>query len=294
MEDFCFSIITSANTSNSTSVFLRCRNCEWCCRNMTGTWKTPCMFCRCSPTPVGAPSSVNCAVVVTRRCSFALVLFFSFISADNTCFSSPEMEEKKPKKSRSKEKSGKDNKKKHYQSVSESEESADDSDAARHSEDSEDSDSDKEAHKRLKTQSSASTLLPWITKGSESASSLPPIRKTTSTSSTAQMLSQFASGTSIAKKQAAESKRKARASDQHVSSDEENDPEDTLSSEFEDSDEELSATEGMTGIKTEVVKFFQTASVDEMSLISGCSVKKAQKIVELRPFDSWRSLVRIK
>lgn len=218
------------------------------------------------------------------------MLIGSFISADNTCFSSPEMEEKKPKKSRSKEKSGQDTKKKQCQSVSESEESAGDSDTARQSEDS---DSDKEAHKRLKTQSSASSLLPWITKGSEAASSLPPIRKTaTAAPSTAQMLSQFASGTSIAKKQAAESKRKARAADRHVSSDEENDPEDTLSSEFEDSDEELSATEGMTGIKTEVVKFFQTASVDEMSLISGCSVKKAQKIVELRPFDSWSSLVR--
>ncbi|XP_056888254.1 SWI/SNF-related matrix-associated actin-dependent regulator of chromatin subfamily A containing DEAD/H box 1A [Takifugu flavidus] len=220
----------------------------------------------------------------------ALHVLQMFSDSDNTSFSSPEMEEKKPKKSRSKEKSGKDSKKKHYESVSESEESAGDSDAARHSEDS---DSDKDAHKRLKTQSSASTLLPWITKGSESASSLPPVRKTTSTSSTAQMLSQFASGTSIAKKQAAESKRKARASDQHVSSDEENDPEDTLSSEFEDSDEELSATEGMTEIKTEIVKFFQTASVDEMSLISGCSVKKAQKIVELRPFDSWRSLLEV-
>uniref|UniRef100_H3DJN5 DNA helicase n=1 Tax=Tetraodon nigroviridis TaxID=99883 RepID=H3DJN5_TETNG len=108
----------------------------------------------------------------------------------------------------------------------------------------------------------------------------------------AQVLSRFTSGTSIAKKQAAESKRKARASHQHLSSEEE-DPEDTLSSEFEDSDEELSTKGDMTDIKTEIVTFFQTASVDEMSLISGCSVKKAQKVLELRPFDSWRSLIEV-
>lgn len=220
-------------------------------------------------------------------------MLFSFLSVDNTSFSSPEVEEKKLKNARSKEKSGKDNKKKtsskHRESVSESEESVGDSDVMKNSEDT---DSDKKGHKRLKAQSSTTNLLPWITKGSESASSLPSFRRTPSSSSTAQMLSQFASGTSIAKKQAAESKRKARASDQHVSSDEENDPEDTLSSEFEDSDEEMNTKDGTTEIKTEIVKFFQTASVDEMSLISGCSVKKAQKIVELRPFDSWRSLVR--
>lgn len=214
------------------------------------------------------------------------------LSADNTCFSSPETEEKEPKNTRSKEKSGKDNKKKtslkHRESVSESEENDDNSEATK---DSEDGDSGNKGHKCLKTHSSTSTLLPWITEGSESASSLSSVRKSTTFSSAAQMLSRFTSGTSIAKKQAAESKRKARASDQHLSSEEE-DLEDTLSSEFEDSDEELNTKDSMTDIKTEIVKFFQTASVDEMSLISGCSVKKAQKVLELRPFDSWSSLVR--
>lgn len=106
-------------------------------------------------------------------------------------------------------------------------------------------------------------------------------------------MSRFASGTSIAKKQAAESKRKARASDEHVSSEGENDDEeDTVSSEFEDSDDELDSTGGMTELKKEILKFFQQASIDELSLIAGCSVKKAQKIVELRPFDKWQSLVR--
>uniref|UniRef100_A0A8C9Y1C8 DNA helicase n=1 Tax=Sander lucioperca TaxID=283035 RepID=A0A8C9Y1C8_SANLU len=106
------------------------------------------------------------------------------------------------------------------------------------------------------------------------------------------MLSRFASGTSIAKKQAAERKKKARASDDYVSSEGENDDEEeTISSEFEDSDDELDSNGGMTDLKKEILKFFQDATIDELSLIAGCSVKKAQKIVELRPFDGWQSLV---
>uniref|UniRef100_A0A3Q3VIL1 DNA helicase n=1 Tax=Mola mola TaxID=94237 RepID=A0A3Q3VIL1_MOLML len=78
--------------------------------------------------------------------------------------------------------------------------------------------------------------------------------------------------------------------DKVVSSEGENDDEDTLSSEFEDSDDELDFKGGMTDIKNEIVKFFQNASLDELTLISGCSIKKAQRIVELRPFDSLQSL----
>uniref|UniRef100_A0A3Q0SPL9 DNA helicase n=1 Tax=Amphilophus citrinellus TaxID=61819 RepID=A0A3Q0SPL9_AMPCI len=96
------------------------------------------------------------------------------------------------------------------------------------------------------------------------------------------------------KKQAAERKRQARASDEHVSSEGENDYEDAVSSEFEDSDEELDSKVGMTELKKEILAFFQNASLDELSLISGCSIKKAQKIVELRPFDSWQSLFQLK
>uniref|UniRef100_A0A3Q0SFM3 DNA helicase n=1 Tax=Amphilophus citrinellus TaxID=61819 RepID=A0A3Q0SFM3_AMPCI len=92
---------------------------------------------------------------------------------------------------------------------------------------------------------------------------------------------------------AAERKRQARASDEHVSSEGENDYEDAVSSEFEDSDEELDSKVGMTELKKEILAFFQNASLDELSLISGCSIKKAQKIVELRPFDSWQSLIEV-
>lgn len=231
------------------------------------------------------------------------VCLFFFLLSDNTSFSSPEREEKKSSKSKSKDKSNRDHREsKHHKdhrdnkkrrARSETEESVDESDASK---DSEDSDSeDGEDSKKI------NPLSTWLKKSSDSVSSSSSVKKTTTSSSTkpssststAQMLSRFASGTSIAKKQAAESKRKARASDERVSSEGESDnEEDTVSSEFEDSDEELYSKGGMTEMKKEIITFFQNASIDELSLIAWCSVKKAQKIVELRPYDSWESLVR--
>ncbi|KAM9328933.1 SWI/SNF-related matrix-associated actin-dependent regulator of chromatin subfamily A containing DEAD/H box 1 [Gastrophryne carolinensis] len=43
--------------------------------------------------------------------------------------------------------------------------------------------------------------------------------------------------------------------------------------------------------KTKIVSFLQDASLDELSLIPQCSLKKAQRITELRPFHSWDSLL---
>lgn len=105
------------------------------------------------------------------------------------------------------------------------------------------------------------------------------------------MLSRFSSGTSIAKRQAAESKRKARATNKHISSDE--DSEDgVLSSEFEDSDDDLDPKSGMSDQKKAVLTFFQESSIDELTLIAGCSIKKAMKIAELRPYKRWEDMVR--
>ncbi|XP_071339280.1 SWI/SNF-related matrix-associated actin-dependent regulator of chromatin subfamily A containing DEAD/H box 1A [Trachinotus anak] len=242
----------------------------------------------------------------------ALQALQMFSDPDNTSFSSPESEEKKSRKSKSKDKYSRDHKElKHHKDQAESKRqndrkdsedlshisetegsSADDTEATMDSEDNSDSDDDKSPKRRKSTRHK---------KKSESVSSPSSVKKTTSFSSlkthssspAAQMLSRFASGTSIAKKQAAERKRKARASSEHVSSEEENDDgdeEDTVSSEFEDSDDELDNNGSMTELKKEILAFFQGASIDELSLIAGCSVKKAQKIVELRPFDSWKSL----
>ncbi|XP_077133379.1 SWI/SNF-related matrix-associated actin-dependent regulator of chromatin subfamily A containing DEAD/H box 1 isoform X1 [Ranitomeya variabilis] len=43
--------------------------------------------------------------------------------------------------------------------------------------------------------------------------------------------------------------------------------------------------------KAKIVSFLQDASLDELALIPQCSLKKAQRITELRPFHSWDSLL---
>uniref|UniRef100_A0A8C7V3V9 DNA helicase n=1 Tax=Oncorhynchus mykiss TaxID=8022 RepID=A0A8C7V3V9_ONCMY len=76
--------------------------------------------------------------------------------------------------------------------------------------------------------------------------------------------------------------------------------EDEASDDFDDSAEGVelnsdgSDQEVGTGslVKGQILRFFQEASLDELSLISGCSAKKAQRIVELRPFNEWENLVR--
>ncbi|XP_034968172.1 SWI/SNF-related matrix-associated actin-dependent regulator of chromatin subfamily A containing DEAD/H box 1 isoform X1 [Zootoca vivipara] len=44
------------------------------------------------------------------------------------------------------------------------------------------------------------------------------------------------------------------------------------------------------GYKTKILSFLQDASPGELTLIPQCSQKKAQKIIELRPFNSWEAL----
>nr|XP_029492989.1 SWI/SNF-related matrix-associated actin-dependent regulator of chromatin subfamily A containing DEAD/H box 1A-like [Oncorhynchus nerka] len=100
----------------------------------------------------------------------------------------------------------------------------------------------------------------------------------------------MSNGTSMARKEAVE--RKAHTSDERASSSEGEDEEAT-SSEFEGEDEELDSgaeDEGTSTLQGQILLFFQEASLDELSLITGCSVKKAKKIVELRPFTFWHKL----
>uniref|UniRef100_A0A673YXS3 DNA helicase n=1 Tax=Salmo trutta TaxID=8032 RepID=A0A673YXS3_SALTR len=68
------------------------------------------------------------------------------------------------------------------------------------------------------------------------------------------------------------------------------------SSEFEGEDDELdflAGDEGTSTLKDQILHFFQEASLDELSLIAGCSLKKGQKIVELRPFAVWQDLEEV-
>ncbi|XP_016116700.1 SWI/SNF-related matrix-associated actin-dependent regulator of chromatin subfamily A containing DEAD/H box 1A-like, partial [Sinocyclocheilus grahami] len=46
-------------------------------------------------------------------------------------------------------------------------------------------------------------------------------------------------------------------------------------------------------LQDKIIQFLQEASLDELALISGCSIKKAQKIISLRPFKTWKDVVRI-
>ncbi|XP_072515316.1 SWI/SNF-related matrix-associated actin-dependent regulator of chromatin subfamily A containing DEAD/H box 1b isoform X2 [Salminus brasiliensis] len=48
--------------------------------------------------------------------------------------------------------------------------------------------------------------------------------------------------------------------------------------------------ETLPRVKGQILNFFQNATADELTLIAGCSLKKAQKIVELRPYKVWNDL----
>ncbi|XP_017880603.1 SWI/SNF-related matrix-associated actin-dependent regulator of chromatin subfamily A containing DEAD/H box 1 homolog [Ceratina calcarata] len=58
----------------------------------------------------------------------------------------------------------------------------------------------------------------------------------------------------------------------------------------EDSDVEISNE--LTGDKKAVLEFMQTALISELLLMSQCSQKKANAIIQARPFKDWRDLVR--
>ncbi|XP_034946491.1 SWI/SNF-related matrix-associated actin-dependent regulator of chromatin subfamily A containing DEAD/H box 1 homolog [Chelonus insularis] len=57
----------------------------------------------------------------------------------------------------------------------------------------------------------------------------------------------------------------------------------------EDSDVEISNE--LTGDKKAVLNFMQTAMMSELLLMSQCSQKKAQAIIDSRPFEDWRDLI---
>uniref|UniRef100_A0AAR2L5R5 DNA helicase n=1 Tax=Pygocentrus nattereri TaxID=42514 RepID=A0AAR2L5R5_PYGNA len=72
------------------------------------------------------------------------------------------------------------------------------------------------------------------------------------------------------------------------SDDEELDSEAGSVSDDFDSDAEDSSIDDC--IKDQILQFLQEASLDELTLISGCSLKKAQKIILLRPFNTWEDV----
>ncbi|XP_045536479.1 SWI/SNF-related matrix-associated actin-dependent regulator of chromatin subfamily A containing DEAD/H box 1 homolog [Papilio machaon] len=57
----------------------------------------------------------------------------------------------------------------------------------------------------------------------------------------------------------------------------------------DDSDNEV--TDDLVGDKRKVFEFLNTSNMNELSLLSGCSQKKAEAIIGLRPFKGWLDMV---
>jgi len=55
----------------------------------------------------------------------------------------------------------------------------------------------------------------------------------------------------------------------------------------ESDEEDLSAEEMIT-----ILSFFNDCSLQELTSVPTLSAKKAEKIIKMRPFDSWNDLVR--
>ncbi|XP_051950016.1 SWI/SNF-related matrix-associated actin-dependent regulator of chromatin subfamily A containing DEAD/H box 1A [Xyrauchen texanus] len=69
--------------------------------------------------------------------------------------------------------------------------------------------------------------------------------------------------------------------------------EEELDSEVESVSDDLESEDeySISGqLQDQIILFLQEASLDELALISGCSNKKAQKIISLRPFNTWKDV----
>lgn len=83
-------------------------------------------------------------------------------------------------------------------------------------------------------------------------------------------------------------RRKLNVEDADIDSDEINYKDKVFNSD-DDSDAEIS--NDLTNDKKAVMEFMQTALLSELLLIPQCSQKKAEAIIEARPFENWRDLV---
>lgn len=60
---------------------------------------------------------------------------------------------------------------------------------------------------------------------------------------------------------------------------------------FSDEDSDVEISNELTGDKKRVFEFFQSATAIELQLMATCSKKKAEAIMELRPYKGWIDLV---
>lgn len=60
---------------------------------------------------------------------------------------------------------------------------------------------------------------------------------------------------------------------------------------YSDEDSDIEISNELTGDKKAVLEFMQNAMPSELLLMTQCSQKRANAIVEARPFRDWRDLV---
>uniref|UniRef100_A0A8C7VK11 SNF2 related chromatin remodeling ATPase with DExD box 1a n=1 Tax=Oncorhynchus mykiss TaxID=8022 RepID=A0A8C7VK11_ONCMY len=207
--------------------------------------------------------------------------FLLISSTEEEYTSSPEVKQKEPK---AKSDTKPSNSKSDAKPSRESKDSMEEAKPSRESKDSmEEAKPSRESKDGMEeAKPSKASPLKWMFK------KFAPESKPTSSSNLQSL--KMSNGTSMARKEAVERKRKAHTSDERASSSED---EEATSSEFEGEDEELDSgaeDEGTSTLQGQILLFFQEASLDELSLITGCSLKKAKKIVELRPFAFWHKL----
>lgn len=60
---------------------------------------------------------------------------------------------------------------------------------------------------------------------------------------------------------------------------------------FSDDDSDAEISNDLTHDKKAVLEFMRTALLSELLLIPQCSQKRAEAVIEARPFENWRDLV---
>lgn len=86
------------------------------------------------------------------------------------------------------------------------------------------------------------------------------------------------------------SKKKHRDRDDYDSDDEYKKNSKDAVYDSDESDSEM--TNDMTPQRKKVFNFFNTATLSELQQIKGCSEKKASVVLELRPFEDWKDMVK--
>lgn len=133
-----------------------------------------------------------------------------------------------------------------------------------------------------KEKPTSSSLARWLTPVSSKS---PSRAKSPSNSSTSRQ------GKTSSRKP--EKLKAERLKPEHKEESDNSEPDSEVEDESDEFDVEGEDNSFDSRVQEQILNFFQESSVDELSLISGCSLKKAQKIISLRPFNTWKDVVRV-